>query len=56
MKPTITKAMREYLASIGARGGSVTSDAKAEAAQKNGARGGRPKGAKDKAQRKKRKD
>lgn len=42
----LTKAMREYFAEIGARGGHATlgktSKAKAEAARKNGARGGRP--------------
>ena len=41
------KAVRDYLASIGARGGAGTSTAKAEAAAANGKKGGRPKGAKD---------
>jgi hypothetical protein len=35
-------AVKKYLAGIGKKGGSVTSKAKAEAARKNGKRGGRP--------------
>jgi general stress protein YciG len=35
-------AVKKYLAEIGKKGGSVTSKAKAEAARKNGKRGGRP--------------
>jgi len=35
-------AVKKYLAEIGKNGGSVTSKAKAEAARKNGKRGGRP--------------
>jgi general stress protein YciG len=34
--------VKKYLAEIGKKGGSVTSKAKAEAARKNGRRGGRP--------------
>lgn len=36
------KKVREYLAAIGKEGGSATSKAKAAAARKNGAMGGRP--------------
>jgi len=35
-------AVKKYLAKIGKKGGSVTSDAKAQAARKNGKQGGRP--------------
>jgi hypothetical protein len=34
--------IKDYLATIGRRGGSVKSAAKARAAKKNGKRGGRP--------------
>ncbi len=43
---SLTEAVKAYLAKIGAKGGAatkgVTSEAKAEAARKNGAKGGRP--------------
>ena len=34
--------VREYLASIGQKGGQATSEAKVEAARENGKKGGRP--------------
>ena len=44
---SLTNEVKAYLAKIGAKGGAatagVTSEAKAEAARKNGAKGGRPK-------------
>jgi general stress protein YciG len=36
-------AVKKFLSEIGKKGGSVTSKAKAEAARKNGKKGGRPK-------------
>ncbi len=39
--------MKAYLAKIGARGGAAKSPTKAAASAANGAKGGRPKGAKD---------
>lgn len=43
---SLTEAVKAYLAKIGAKGGAatkgITSEAKAEAARKNGAKGGRP--------------
>jgi general stress protein YciG len=39
----MNRAVKEYLASIGQKGGQSTSDAKTAAARKNGALGGRPK-------------
>lgn len=48
MKPAINK----YLAAIAAKGGSVKSQAKAEAARLNGLKGGRPKTRKKRWQRK----
>lgn len=41
------KSAREYLASIGARGGAAKSAAKKETAKANGKKGGRPPGSKD---------
>jgi hypothetical protein len=38
----IPKAARMWLAAIGRKGGSATSEAKAQAARKNGRKGGRP--------------
>ena len=38
----LDKAIREYLASLGKKGGSSTSKAKAKAARENGKKGGRP--------------
>ena len=38
----MNKAIRQYLKQIGAKGGSVTSPEKAEAARRNGLKGGRP--------------
>jgi hypothetical protein len=35
-------AVKKYLAGIGKKGGSATSKAKAEAARRNGKKGGRP--------------
>jgi|HubBroStandDraft_1064217.scaffolds.fasta_scaffold25152_7 hypothetical protein len=37
------KAVKEYLAALGKKGGQSTSTAKAEVARLNGAKGGRPK-------------
>jgi hypothetical protein len=42
------EAVRQYLSKIGTKGGSVSSPAKARAVRKNGKRGGRPKGSKNK--------
>lgn len=43
--PTVTsEEIRRVMALMGKRGGSVKSAAKAEAARRNGKRGGRPKG------------
>jgi hypothetical protein len=39
--------IKDYLAAIGRRGGSVKSAAKARAAKKNGEKGGRPRKIKD---------
>jgi hypothetical protein len=41
------KAVRDYLAAIGAAGGASTSAAKRASSAANGKKGGRPKGAKD---------
>jgi len=38
----MNKKIKEYLASIGAKGGSVSSEAKKKASSENGKRGGRP--------------
>jgi len=40
--PKKTTAVSRYLASIGRKGGSTTSTAKAAAARENGKKGGRP--------------
>lgn len=44
---SLTQAVKAYLAKIGAKGGAatkgITTEAKAKAARKNGAKGGRPK-------------
>jgi hypothetical protein len=37
-----TEIIKQYLAQIGRKGGKSISEAKAEAARKNGAKGGRP--------------
>ncbi|HSZ58631.1 MAG TPA: hypothetical protein VK797_23385 [Tepidisphaeraceae bacterium] len=39
--PKPSEAVRDYLAKLGRKGGSVTSDAKAAAARANGKKGGR---------------
>jgi hypothetical protein len=39
----MNKAIQQYLAALGKKGGQSTSAAKAEAARLNGAKGGRPK-------------
>ena len=44
----MNKTVKKYLAEIGRKGGSVTSEAKAEAARRNGAKGGRPRKSKTK--------
>jgi hypothetical protein len=45
---SVPQAVREYLSKIGTKGGRVTSPAKVRAVRKNGKRGGRPKGSKNK--------
>jgi len=48
----MNKTVKKYLAEIGRKGGSVTSEAKAEAARRNGAKGGRPRKSKTEKKRK----
>lgn len=43
----MNKKIKEYLASIGSKGGSVSSPDKKKAAKKNGAKGGRPRKKRD---------
>ena len=40
----VSREIREFLSSIGTKGGSSTSPAKVKAVRENGRRGGRPKG------------
>lgn len=47
-----TDPIREYLSKIGAKGGQVGSAKQAAARRRNGKKGGRPKGSKDKQPRK----
>jgi hypothetical protein len=47
----LPKAVTKWLQEIGAKGGKVTSPAKAKAVRENGKLGGRPKGSKTKAKR-----
>jgi len=47
----LTQEVRDYLSSIGRKGGSSTSEAKKKSSARNGALGGRPFGSKDKKKR-----
>lgn len=52
----LSEIISDYMSEIGAKGGAatkgITSEAKAKAARKNGAKGGRPPGSKDRKPRK----